>query len=209
MLFARAIFIFAVIATPPSATAQVEVRTPDGQPYVQAASGMSFPAAIRDFERERTYRYSPDGRDESVGYNRRAVGKDITATIYVYPSPRIDSSGQHGIEAARARLCRAQFDGVRQEIEGVYADEALVLDEQVSVTQANVTYSGHQAIYTLTPPIGARKDERLRSEVFLYCYVGGRWSVKLRFSYPLDYNARADIDAFLHDFAWTIPPETL
>jgi hypothetical protein len=64
-----------------------------------------------------------------------------------------------------------------------------------------------RAAYTFTAPLFAgRRNQPVRSEAYLFCYVGGRWSVKYRFTHPADQDVRALIGAFRRELAWTIEP---
>lgn len=185
-----------------AAVAQEDVPVPRDAPYVQSATGMSFPPAVGDFRRGRVTRYAPDGTDESAGYGRIIANGEIIATVYVYPSPAL--SGPATAEAQRAG-CAQQFDAVLRELEGVYADESLVSQGETHLSQGGAERAGMGAVYTLTAPrFMGRENERLRSETHLFCYVGGRWSVKYRISYPENYNASAAIAAFMRDLTWTI-----
>jgi hypothetical protein len=193
-----------------AAAAQTELQVPRGQDYVQAATGATFPARIGVFNRGRIVQYADDGTDMSAGYGRILPGEEIVVTLYVYPSPAVASvnSPPEVVTTARALTCSRQFDTVQQEIEQTYDDESLVSEGAFDFERNGVTHIGFRATYTLTSPaFMGRANTPLRSEAYLFCHVGGRWSVKYRFSYPVDYDASAQIAAFMQDWAWTIPPE--
>lgn len=187
-----------------SAAAQEEVSVPRGEAYIQAATGMTFPAQVGEFNRVSVYRYAADGTDESAGYNLYRRGAHVAATVYVYPSPELEigpGSQPETVLAAQALLCSAQFDRVQLEIEGAYEGETLI---EESGTMHDETL-GFRAAYTFTSPnFARRRNVEVKSEAHLFCFVGGRWSVKYRFTYPVDQDVRAVIDAFMRDLAWTI-----
>jgi hypothetical protein len=52
-----------------------------------------------------------------------------------------------------------------------------------------------------------RENVLLRSDVYAFCHVGGKWTVEYRIDYPFDYDAGLQIAAFMRNLIWTIPPE--
>ncbi|MGH6949451.1 MAG: hypothetical protein ACREH4_01120 [Vitreimonas sp.] len=195
---------FATAALASSAAAQEEVSVPQGEAYVQAATGMTFPAQVGDFNRISVYRYAADGSNESAGYNLYRRGAEIAATVYVSPSPGLaigPGSPPETVLVAQALLCSAEFDRVQLGIQSAHEGEALV--EESGTTHGETP--GFRATYTFTSPnFAGRRNIAVKSEAYLFCYVGGRWSVKYRFTYPADHDVRAAIDAFMRDLAWTI-----
>ena len=167
---------------------------------------MMFPTQVGEFRRVSVYRYAADGSDESAGYNLYQPGAHIAATVYVYPAPGTVIAKRPQPEtapAAKDQLCSGEFDRVQLEIEGAYEGDTLIEESGT----AHGETPGLRAVYTFTAPIFAgRRDQAVRSEAYLFCYVGGRWSVKYRFTYPADQDVRALIDAFMRDLAWTIEP---
>ncbi|MGE0739721.1 MAG: hypothetical protein AB7O98_00135 [Hyphomonadaceae bacterium] len=199
----------AVLMAPPAA-AQSNVPVAPDQTYVHAASGMSFPPSVGEFRRGRVARYAEDGSDESVGYGRIAPGGEIIVTVYVYPAPQVIDLGSapDTIVAARLLACSNEFDTVQAQIEQAYRDEQLVTETSADLVQAGANHLGFHATYTLTSPdFMGRRHEPLRSEAYLFCHVGGAWSVKYRISYPAAYDASAEIAAFMQALIWTIGPE--
>jgi len=193
----------------PRSALGLEVMHPSG-PYTQAATGMIYPDTVDQFQRVNIIRYNPDGSDESAGYNDTTPMREINMTVYVFPSPSILSIGspQSVIEDTRRQLCRSQYEKVQQEVKGAHPDAVLVEKKDTSLTQAGMTYAGHFASFDLTnAKFFGRRDVPSRSEAFLYCYVGGKWSVEYRIDYPRDFDAAASIASFMNDLVWTIPPE--
>jgi hypothetical protein len=192
------------------ATAQgVNVLHPDG-PYTQVKTGMTYPVSVGDFQRITVIRYKEDGSDESAGYNRYTPGTEIVATVYVFPSPSLVSFGspQNVIDGARAHLCDSQFLAIQNEIKGSHPDAILVSQGNATLTQGSATYTGREAFYTLTNAnFAGRRQVPLRSDVYVFCYAGGKWTVEYRIDYPVVHDASGAIADFMRDLTWTIPPE--
>jgi hypothetical protein len=187
----------------------LEVMHPSG-PYTQAATGMTYPDSVDQFRRVNVIRYQPDGSDESAGYNDETPLREINMTVYVFPSPSILSIGspRSVVEDTRRQLCQGQYEKVQREVRGAHPDAVLVEKKDVSLTQASITYAGHFASFDLTnAKFFGRTDVPSRSEAFLYCYVGGKWSVEYRIDYPRDFDAVDSIATFMNHLVWTIPPE--
>lgn len=178
--------------------------------YVQEATGMRYPESVGDFQRANVIRYKEDGTDESAGYNRAVPLKEIVATVYVFPSPRLRSFGspQYVIEDARNRLCADQFHAIKNEVTSAHPDAVLLREGTTSLEQGDVKHEGHMAAYKLTNPrFAGRSNVALHSDVYVFCYAGGKWTVEYRIDYPLEYEASTEIADFMRDLVWTIPPE--
>jgi hypothetical protein len=185
--------------------AQERIQAPPGEAYTHAPSGMTFPAGVGDFRRVSLTRFSQTGDNESAGYNLDIDGDlKIAATVFIYPSPGLVSiaSPQETQDVARALLCERQFSTVQREIQTVYPDAARldgVLTAAVSPLRPSVAYTFEVANFG-----GPRTV--VRSEVHLNCYVGDHWTLKYRFTYPADFDARGAIDTFMRDLAVTVAP---
>jgi len=193
----------------PQSVLGLEVMHPSGS-YTQAATGMTYPDSVGQFRRVNIIRYKADGSDESAGYNDAAPMREINMTVYVFPSPPILSIGspRSVVEDTRRQLCQSQYEKVQQEVRGAHPDAVLVEKKDASLTQTGITYAGHFASYDLTnTKFFGRVDVPSRSEAYLYCYVGGKWSVEYRIDYPRDFDATDSIARFMNDLVWTIPPE--
>ena len=188
-----------------------DIQFAPGAPYVHAASGMVFPVQVGDFLRGRGYRYAADGSDESVAYHLGRIGGEITATVYVSPSPALQmgpDADPLALSAAQGLLCSSQFNTMRQEIDAAYHDEMLLSEGEADMYYARAVSRGFTASYTFTAgSFWGRRNVSVRSDAYLFCYVGGRWSVKYRFMYPAETDASADIAAFTRALRWTIGGE--
>jgi hypothetical protein len=179
--------------------------------YTQAASGMTFPTLVGDFQRVSVVRYAEDGSDESAGYNRTGENGLITATVYIYPSPSILSVGSPRavIEDARNTMCARQVEAVRSELSSAHRRLQEIEAGAASLIQGEQTYAGQQISFRVTSPSGFGPEHPpLRTTASLFCYVGGRWTVKYRITYRADSSDAAEQTAmFMRDLAITIPPE--
>lgn len=199
----------ALIAAGVVAAQAMTVLHPDG-PYTQAATGMVFPTSVGDFRRVDIIHYKDDGTDESAGYNRIAPLAEISATVYVFPSPSLVSVGssQETVADARKNLCEAQFRAIQQEVVTAHPDAILVSREAVTLEQQGLAGDGNKAVYTLTNgSFFGRANVKSRSEAYVFCYAGGRWTVEYRIDYPAEYDATAPIAEFMRNLTWTITPE--
>lgn len=183
-----------------------EVLHVDGS-YTQAATGMVFPAAVGDFKRINIIRYKNDGTDESAGYNRPTPGKEISATVYVFFSPSLISVGspQSVVDDARQHLCSQQFQAVEHEIISAHYDAVFQDEAQSILSQNGSAHAGFRVSYKLMNPVFFdRTNVVSRSDAYLFCFVGSKWSIEYRIDYPADYDASTDIRAFMEGLKWTI-----
>lgn len=177
-------------------------------PYTQAASGMTFPAVVGGFQRTGINRYRADGSDESAAYSLfHADGGFILATVFVYPSPDMPAAYSVGDPSARSRRCQFQFLMAHNEVVMTAPNAELVARGEINIAQGTAQYVGPSAAYLFSPdgaPETADPSGLLGSELHLFCYVGGTWSVKYRFSYPAGYAAHDEIRAFMNALTLTI-----
>jgi hypothetical protein len=173
--------------------------------YVQAASGMVFPASVGSFQRGGITRFASDGTDEAADYERKVTaGEEIKATVYVYRRPQGGMSAQ--------QLCDSEFLGAAQAVAFLNPGAELLGQSDSSLAQSEATYAGR--IATLTFSSGeagfyGAVDAPLRSELHLFCGMGGAWLVKYRFTHRADYDASAEIAAFMRDLTLTLGPQRL
>ena len=193
------------LAPLPVAAQGLDVLHPQG-PFTEPMTGMLFPEAVNDFQRVNVIKYKPDGSDESGGYNRIIPDAEINATVYVFPSLSLISIGspQYVIDDARSRLCESQFHGVEREVMVAHPDAQRLSEEQVMLEQQGQIYRGFRASYKLLNPKFFGRSQVSQSDAYLFCFVGGKWTVEYRFDYPLGYDAGPPIAAFMRDLKWTL-----
>jgi hypothetical protein len=183
------------------------VVAPEGV-YVHV-SEMAFPPTVGPFRRARIHQYDEAGRDVSVGYEYRTAGGRIAAMVYVYPVPGLASTNSSAPvpAAVRAGLMKREFEARKREILSVTPDARLVAEGDAVLRQGGASYTGRKAEFMLER-VFSGKRRRLASELYIFCYVGGKWIVKYRFSYPAELDAADFIATLMRDLRVTIPPES-
>lgn len=207
--FVAALILACSLAVP--ASAQERMPLPADQPYVHGPSAMTFPLSVGAYQRATMgVRYLPDGTNESVGYRLTTPRGHVQATIYIYPSPDISTGATAGANLAEARQqnCATQFNDLVTELSTVHTRANVLENGAAQLMQNGAAQTGHHYVFTVDAPSAfGDTHPTLRSEAHLFCYVGGRWTVKYRFTYAAELQAEADIAGFMRDLAWTIPPE--
>jgi hypothetical protein len=174
-------------------------------PYVQAASGMTFPESVDDFRRVSVLQYKPDGSDMSAGYIRAQPNAEIVATAYSFPSP-IPSAAAAGqpVDQVRNSICRGVAGGVVRDMRTANPTLKPLSADQPTLTQNGVAQNGYHAVYSMTAPIFMnRQQQAVKDEVYIFCYAGGKWTVEYRFTYPVATDAGQSIAQFMNDLKWT------
>jgi hypothetical protein len=173
--------------------------------YTHSASGMVFPDAVGDFRRTSIRRYDAEGLDVSARYDLVAPPRAVAATVYVYPAPPLVSIGspQEVVATARANLCQREFETRKQEVLQSHAGAKLVEERAISLVQAGETRSGRMAAFEYED-VFAHQRQAVAARVYLFCYVGGKWVVKYRFSYPKSFDATKEIEEFMRSLSWTV-----
>ncbi|MFZ2029961.1 MAG: hypothetical protein WAU68_06625 [Vitreimonas sp.] len=191
------------------AAAQDRVPLSTSEPYTQAASGMVFPPSIGDFQRVEVVRYNADGTDESAGYNRTTPTMEIAATVYVFRSPSILSIGspRETIEITRSILCGRQTQAIQQEIMSVHPDATQIRTGAFALRQGGASYFGTKVSYAYSGDFAGRTGSQLHSDLYVFCYAGGTWTIEYRIDYPAEYDAEDEIARFMNHLTWTIPRE--
>ena len=162
-----------------------------------------MPESVAGFQRDSVTRYDADGLDVSGAYNMVTPSRRIAATVYVYPSPPLTSIGSPPdvVAGARARLTEGEFARRKQEIEQAHPGAVLVEQREISKTASGQSYAGRLAIFEYEEAFaGSRMPVRAR--LYLFCYVGGKWTVKYRFTHPKSEDADREIQEFIQKWSW-------
>jgi hypothetical protein len=191
----RALWILAAVlaATPAALDAQERIDRPG--PVEHRAAAAAFPERIGEFRRSNVYSYDPAGTNLSATYQLGGPGALLILTIYIYPTAQAEAT--FGAETAgdRGRLCGSDFEEAREAIR--QRNPAAKLTEDGAAPDVNGVPAGltHRSVYEMVAPFDQQEQE-VRSELDLYCYVGGAWQVKYRVtSHP-----RIDADDALRRF---------
>jgi len=173
--------------------------------YIHRPSGMTFPQAVGDFHRSAMFDYDMEGFDVSAGYDLTDFSRAITATVYVYPAPSLISIGSPAdvVASARATLTQGEFDKREREIFQAHPDAEKINESVVSLQQSGKSYSGKMASFEFEDFFGGQRL-MLSSRLYLFCYVGDKWAIEYRFTYPKNSKMTNEIDVFMQDLQWTL-----
>jgi hypothetical protein len=177
----------ALLAVAQPAAAQTEVADPP-DPWIHAATGTAFPAAVAGFSRNRVIEYSQDGRDAGVNYALSHGDEWLIVSLYVYPAfADLDCEGTY--EDARGTIA-------------AYSGAQLLGEARDPPPSGRGEAAAYHARFLL--PAGAiRPDiQEARSDVYLYCPAGGQWLVKYRATGSAGADFAPDVEALLHAIAW-------
>ena len=180
-------------------------------PYTQDATGMVFPEAVGDFKREDVISYNSERTDESATYIQEKNGKEnVAITVYVYPVP-LDIGSALVQQLPQADVAGALYMLTEQ----LFADEEMgvlevhrnaeVLDEGItSHDERGFSHPGTVASFRYNEDFFG-DVQKVRSQLYLFSMVGGKWMVKYRVTYPeavTDGAAQATL--FMRALPWTI-----
>jgi hypothetical protein len=189
-----------VLLPAPAAAQPQRVDTPGT--YVHEAAGAVFPERIGEFQRTSVVRYDDTGANISSSYSLRRPDGRLHLTVYVYPSP------QGPTAETRAATCRREFEASREIIVSQNKGAERVEDGAAPAAQGT---SGHRSVYRYAMNYDGQ-DQQVRSEIDLYCHVGGQWQVKYRATFPAGYDAKEDIETFIRTGPWpgrSADPDTI
>ena len=186
-----AIFAWAALlaALPLSVAAQERIDTPGT--YVHDAARTAFPERVGDFQRTHIYRYDPEGANVSASYSLTSGDGRLHLTVYVYPSPRVPG-------LAPAEACSREFEESRAIIARQNEDAERIEDGAAPAADGT---SGRRSVFRFTTLFDG-EQQPVRSEIDLYCHVGGEWQVKYRATSPVALDPAAAIEAFIRTGPW-------
>ena len=180
-------------------------------PYTQDASGMVFPEAVGGFKRDDVISYNSERTDESATYILEKDGKESVAiTIYVYPVPLDIGSAlaqalpQADVAGALYMLTEQLFADEEQAIAEVHQGSEILDEGITSHDERGFSFPGTMASFRF------REDffgtvERVRSQLYLFSMVGGKWMIKYRVTFPeTTSDGAAQANVFMHALPWTI-----
>ena len=189
-----------IAASSAPAAAQQSIAQPGTVVHRQANA--HFPERVGDFRRVEATRYDKDGNDISATYHLDRADGQLRLTVYVYPAPSIDSgSAARASEAQRRRHCDREFGNVRSTITGAYLEVHRVENGEAPAIEGVDPRLSRRVVYEIAGKYGD-EPQGLRSEVDLYCFVGGRWLVKYRATSNADFDAAPAIEQFIRHGPW-------
>jgi hypothetical protein len=176
--------------------------------YTHTASGMTFPPTVGYFERVNITQYDAAGEDVGVGYNLVSQIVDIAATVYVYPAPSLVSIGSPPdvVASARATLCNNEFARRKKELVDAHSGARLIQERAAPPLGGGPQIPGEMAAFEYDDLFGGQRQP-LRSELYVFCYVGGKWAFEYRFTSPKSRDASGAILTFIATLRWTVPSQ--
>lgn len=183
--------LLALLAAP--ASAQGPIDTPGTVTHRPA--GAHFPARIGEFQRQSVRQYDPAGEDISASYWLVRGDDRLLVTIYVYPSDRVPVPG------SREARCRAEFDGVSAAVVRNNATAREVGAATAPAVEGVAPALAHRSAYAMEAQFDGRRQP-VRSEAYLYCFVGGRWQVKYRVTSNAGFDGSAEIERLIRTGPW-------
>lgn len=169
-------------------------------PYLHRSANAVFPERVGEFRRLSLHEYDENGRDVSASYDMATPEGRLVITVYIYPAPLITGRGE-ARQLAMVTLCDQHFDGVHQIIANNNGN-ARPIDQGRGLALSDFPV---ELTHRYTYRFRARFDEReqeVRSEAHLYCYVGGDWLVKYRATAPVAVDGQAEIADFIRRGPW-------
>lgn len=202
-------FLLILIGCParPRPLDQPQAIIADGA-FIHDKSGMTFPIAVGEFQRGMLQRYDQDGLDMSVGYNLYDSRRRIITTVYVYPAPPLISIGSppETVASARAFLAKNEFEARKREVMLPRPGARLIEDTEISIPIGGTVRVGRIATFEYAERF-AGQQQPLRSHLCMFNFVGGKWALKYRITYPRSLEATREIDSILQGVPWNVPIE--
>ena len=128
------------------------------------------------------------------------------ATIYIYPAPPLRTGGFPKDAATQAELCAGEFGGRKQEVAYVHPDAKLVQERGAVTPSGEARYYGRKAVFEYRTDFWNVPKVPVRSILYVYCYVDGKWAFEYRFTYPRTLDGAPDlIDDLMRSLTWTVP----
>lgn len=171
--------------------------------YVHRGSGFIFPAAAGDYQRTGLIEYDVAATDVSAGYQTMTPGRETVMTIYVYPAPEVPAETRAAeIDAVQDKLCADHFEDIKAGI--VQSHPGAVLIEEGRTTSpapGSFAHAGRRAVFGFSSAFRG-KEQPLRSEADLFCYVGGKWLIAYRTTAPTAVRYEAELAALMQRLRW-------
>lgn len=187
------LLIAVLFAVPPAAAvAQQDISAPGT--VAHRAAGTGFPERIGAFARSTVSRYDAEGLDISANYDLALSERQLRLSVYIYPAPRV-------AQAERGGVCSRHFNDVTAAIARQNGGATQLEAGAAPTVHDSEEGLGHHSVHRIRADIGGGVQD-LRSESYLYCFIGDRWLVKYRASSPLGVVEREQIEAFIRAGPW-------
>jgi hypothetical protein len=171
--------------------------------YVHAGSQIVMPEEVTGYRRVAVLRYDNDGLDISAGYDLVNSSNHVAATVYVYPGPSMIAIGSplEVVTGTKAELTEQEFAKRKQEIAQAHPGARLMDQGDIQRTEKGQMYTGRFAEFQFDTEF-AFSQTTVRSRLYVFCFVGGKWAVEYRFTYPKSENADEAIQKFIDNWHW-------
>ena len=166
--------------------------------YVHPTSGISLPDSVGGIQRSTVLRYDAEGLDVSAAYNCLNAQHPMAATVYVYPSPSLTTIGSppEVVAGARARLTENEFENRKQEILRAHPGAKLIEQRDTTQSESGEHHPGKLAVFEYEDLFAGSKTS-VRSHLYLFCYIGSKWTIKYRFTHPKAVDGDKEIQEFI------------
>lgn len=154
-----------------------------------------FPERLGEFRRQNVHQFDGDGADVSASYWLVRGGDRLLVTIYIYPAGRMGAAG------SREQQCQAEFEGVGAAIVHQNRTARATGEGAAPVADGVPSALAHRAVYSMDAQFDGR-PQPVRSEAWLYCFVGGEWQVKYRATSNAGFDASAEIERLVRTGPW-------
>ena len=182
----------ALIAAAPPAAAEAQPQPIDAPgSWVHEAARATFPAQVGELRRVNLFRYDEAATNVSASYALAGTDGRLHLTVYIYPSPTLPG-------ATPEETCRREYEETSRFILNQHAGGERV-EEGAAPTAEGV--NGRRSVFRYSAGFDGRMQE-VRSELALYCRVGGGWQVKYRATSAAAFDASGEIEAFIRTGPW-------
>lgn len=181
----------ALLFAAPLAAQPQDVTAPG--PVAHRDAGTSFPERVGALQRGQVILYGEG--DLSANYDLERGADRLRLSVYIYPAPPVP-------RAQRAASCRMQMEVVAQSIAIQHGGATPIEQGAAPAAGGAEPDLGLRSVHRIRSAFLTQRNEELRSESILYCYVGGDWLVKYRATSTAGFETGAIIDEFIRLGPW-------
>ena len=105
------------------------------------------------------------------------------------------------VAGARAHLTEGEFERRKQEIQHAHPGATLIEQRATVRTESGRSYPGKLAIFEYEDVFAGSRIS-VRSHLCVFCYIGDKWAVAYRFTYPKTEDADREIQEFIKKWSW-------
>lgn len=183
--------------------------------YIHAGSGMVFPtegmAAGSRFVRVSVNQFDDKGRDVSANYHVPTPSGRMLISAYVYPVPlafKLVSPTAAGASTVasldpmlRDTVCQQEVGRRETELTTLHPEAQLIREDPIAAPHGGTSVPGTVAVFETNDFVN-NTPGRVRSELYIFCYVQDLWIVKYRVTPVQDRTSEAILAAFMKHVPW-------